>query len=342
MDDHIIISNDDYLGCVKVNGVYLYYYGMLYEWVVDQVSYTGMTELSDGTEGSDIYLTRFEKQIPFEQVPKVSHYSSPLSSAPITFFVDFDNQIFVSGWHDNIALHNHVPEGWQGIEGNPYEFLPKRHTPDKIFGLRTTDYWFRQYLQLPDKGNHILAQYDDENIIMYQAFRSDISNAITMNKNFLIPGFHLNRTSWIKPSFLWMMYRSGWATKLNQESILAIWVNLDFFNELLHKAVHSHYVPHIYVDQEVWRQELSASEVILQWDPDRDRRGNKLKRRVIQLGLRGGILQKYASGKWIQEIRDITRFVHKQNRLQNPLVLSERVYPVEDPLLTKKLMLDNS
>ncbi|WP_458785448.1 DUF4291 family protein [Vallitalea sediminicola] len=25
--------------------------------------------------------------------------------------------------------------------------------------------------------------------------------------------FKLNRMTWVKPSFLWMMYRSGWAKK---------------------------------------------------------------------------------------------------------------------------------
>ncbi len=32
----------------------------------------------------------------------------------------------------------------------------------------------------------------------------------------------MNRMTWIKPNFLWMMYRSGWAVKKNQERILAI------------------------------------------------------------------------------------------------------------------------
>jgi len=26
----------------------------------------------------------------------------------------------------------------------------------------------------------------------------------------------MNRMTWIKPNFLWMMYRSGWASKKNQ------------------------------------------------------------------------------------------------------------------------------
>ncbi len=28
--------------------------------------------------------------------------------------------------------------------------------------------------------------------------------------------------TWIKPSFRWMMYRCGWATKVDQETVLAV------------------------------------------------------------------------------------------------------------------------
>ena len=30
--------------------------------------------------------------------------------------------------------------------------------------------------------------------------------------------------SWIKPNFLWKMYRCGWATKEGQEIVLAVWI----------------------------------------------------------------------------------------------------------------------
>ena len=33
--------------------------------------------------------------------------------------------------------------------------------------------------------------------------------------------FSLDRMSWIKPNFLWMMFRSGWGTKEGQEVTLA-------------------------------------------------------------------------------------------------------------------------
>jgi hypothetical protein len=35
--------------------------------------------------------------------------------------------------------------------------------------------------------------------------------------------------TWIKPSFLWMMYRCGWATKPGQERVLAIQITREGF-----------------------------------------------------------------------------------------------------------------
>ena len=38
--------------------------------------------------------------------------------------------------------------------------------------------------------------------------------------------------TWIKPSFLWMMYRSGWGKKHNQEHILAIYIKREAFDKI--------------------------------------------------------------------------------------------------------------
>lgn len=86
--------------------------------------------------------------------------------------------------------------------------------------------------------------------------------------------------SWIKPNFLWMMYRSGWATKKNQEKILAVWITKAGFEEILSHAL-------------TGRQEKERdgkSQVRLQWDPDHDPHGVSQQRRAIQLGLRDEVM----------------------------------------------------
>jgi hypothetical protein len=60
----------------------------------------------------------------------------------------------------------------------------------------------------PAVGCHILAQYDDETIIVYQAYRPSTGCYAAAHGAFG-PGFSYSRMSWVKPNFLWMMYRSG-------------------------------------------------------------------------------------------------------------------------------------
>ncbi len=149
--------------------------------------------------------------------------------------------------------------------------------------------------------------------------------------------------SWIKPGFLWMMYRSGWGTKTDQEVVLAIWIKRKAFDEILATAVHSHYVPEIYPSQSEWQQQLKNSQVRLQWDPDHSPSGEKLERRAIQLGLRGQILAAYARD-WIVNIEDISDFVQKQRQniksnCAELITPQEKVYPLLDLTIQEKLEL---
>jgi hypothetical protein len=73
----------------------------------------------------------------------------------------------------------------------------------------------------PSLGQHILAHYDDASIIVYQAYRPEIADYAIAHQAFG-GAFSFGRMSWIKPNFLWMMYRSGWGTKEGQERTLAL------------------------------------------------------------------------------------------------------------------------
>jgi len=72
---------------------------------------------------------------------------------------------------------------------------------------------YKEQLQgWPHKGHHIMAQYDDEKIIVYQSYRKEIGEFVIKNQYFG-GAFSLERMTWIKPNFLWMMYRNGWGNK---------------------------------------------------------------------------------------------------------------------------------
>ena len=53
----------------------------------------------------------------------------------------------------------------------------------------------------------IFAQYDRQCIRVYQAYNPLIAKEAVLLQTFG-KNFNVNRMTWIKPSFLWMMYRS--------------------------------------------------------------------------------------------------------------------------------------
>jgi hypothetical protein len=203
-----------------------------------------------------------------------------------------------------------------------------------------TEPYLTQVSRWPKAGRHILAQYDDESVIVYQAYRPEIGH-FAASHGYFGGQFSLNRMSWIKPNFLWMMYRSEWGTKPGQEVILAVRLRRDAFEEILTAAVHSSFVPDLYGSETEWKKALQRSSVRLQWDPDRHPSGSKLQRRAIQLGLRGDVLSRYARD-WIIDIEDISEFVQEQHRYKGGditklLTPRESVYPVTQPLIAKSL-----
>lgn len=90
-----------------------------------------------------------------------------------------------------------------------------------------------QVLRWPTHGEHILAQYDDASVVVYQAYRPSIGRYAIEHGYFGGPDFSFDRMSWIKPNFLWMMYRSGWGTKEGLECILGLRLRRPFFDGLL-------------------------------------------------------------------------------------------------------------
>lgn len=153
----------------------------------------------------------------------------------------------------------------------------------------------------------IRAVYTNNTIRVYQAYNKFIANEAVENGTFG-SNFKRDRMTWIKPSFLWMMYRCGWATKENQECVLAIDMKRTAFDYLVNNAVMSTYQEELYGSYEEWKTLIHNSDIRVQWDPERDIYGNPLKYRSLQLGLRGEAISKYVE-EWIVNVTDITHYV---------------------------------
>lgn len=65
--------------------------------------------------------------------------------------------------------------------------------------------------------------------------------------------FKMERMTWIKPSFLWMMYRCGWGLKENQERVLGIDIKLEAFDYLAENAVVSTYSESLNISFDEWK-----------------------------------------------------------------------------------------
>lgn len=184
----------------------------------------------------------------------------------------------------------------------------------------------------PQSGTPILAQYDQESVVVYQAYGSQIGHFAAQN-GFFGDSWSASRMSLIKPNFLWMMFRCGWATKENQEVVLALTLRRSAWETILSQAVPSSFDASRWQNEAEWKAALANSSVRLQWDPDHSPKGGNLERRAIQLGLRGDVLRSFGRD-WLMSVEDITPLVREQHahvlagnlhKLQTP---HERVYPV--------------
>lgn len=155
----------------------------------------------------------------------------------------------------------------------------------------------------------IRADYDRETIVVYQAYRPEIADPAVREQRFVEP-FSLERMTWIKPSFLWMMGRSNWARKPGQERILAVRITREGWETALSNAVLTSYQPGLYTDRADWEHQLKQGSVRVQWDPERTLSGAVLDARSIQVGLSRRIITDYVTA-WTVEIRDVTPTVRK-------------------------------
>ena len=150
----------------------------------------------------------------------------------------------------------------------------------------------------------VRATYSEQTITVYQAYSDAIADRALAAGTFVAP-FKRERMTWIKPSFLWMMYRAGWGRKPGQERILAVEITREGFEWALAHACLSHYEPEIHGSPEAWRASKRGSPARVQWDPERSLHLEPLPYRAIQIGLSGVAVERYVE-RWIIGLREVT------------------------------------
>lgn len=195
-------------------------------------------------------------------------------------------------------------------------------------------------------SRQIFASFDPEGIFVYQAFKHSIADEALCLGTFG-KGFNMERMTWIKPSFGWMLYRSKYATQHRQERILKIKLSHEGFQKILAAGISTSFEPSIFPTEEEWRKALDSSLVRYQWDPDRDIWLRRLERRAIQLGIRGSVVRDYVN-VWIIGIEDVTELAQaiatsvKNRTKDNSLAPIEQIYQVNTQIQQTLAMIETS
>jgi len=178
----------------------------------------------------------------------------------------------------------------------------------------------------------IRAVYDGEVIRVYQAYSNAVADAALQKGEFVSPPFKLDRMTWIKPSFLWMMYRCGWGYKdSNQERVLAIDISRYGFEWALEHSCLSHHSSKLEADSD-WEARKMSDPVRVQWDPERDLLLRPLAYRSIQIGLGKEAVLLYVN-EWVKNISDVTDLAHSLHELvrRGDFAQAESLLPLERP-----------
>ncbi|SEQ96925.1 DUF4291 domain-containing protein [Actinokineospora terrae] len=179
----------------------------------------------------------------------------------------------------------------------------------------------------------IRAVHTESTVTVYQAYAPVIGLPAAKEGRFPA-AWKRDRMTWIKPSFLWMMYRCGWGAREDQEVVLAVEITRDGFEWALEHACLAHFEAGLHADHDAWRRQLKDSPARVQWDPERDFHLRPLPHRSLQLGLAGEATRRYADN-WIVSITDVTALAHTiHGHVKNDdLETAQRLLPVERPYL---------
>ena len=193
-------------------------------------------------------------------------------------------------------------------------------------------------MQQNPAAREVRAVFTESTVTVYQAYSPQIAEAALRAGTFVAP-FKRERMTWIKPSFLWMMYRSGWASKPGPERVLAVEMSRTGFEWALSNACLSHYDADVHAGYEEWKQQKDFSPVRVQWDPERSVQLEREEHRSIQIGLSGSAVGRYCD-EWITGLSDVTELAHAVQRhvradeldRARALLPREAPYPLPDAI----------
>mmetsp|Transcript_28345 Transcript_28345/g.83405 ORF Transcript_28345/g.83405 Transcript_28345/m.83405 type:complete len:293 (-) Transcript_28345:217-1095(-) len=206
--------------------------------------------------------------------------------------------------------------------------------PRNMTSRRRSEETFIPPPEVQMQGNDIPSfrgEWDAEGVYVYQAYRPEIADWALEHQSFGGPTWKPTRMTWIKPSFGWMLYRSGYGGKSGQAKVLKIKLSHETMLRLLSdcKCVDSNRETQGRKGNGATPHEGGGNGRV-QWDPERDlfspeqggRKKNReprrmLRRRAIQIGLAGNLSEHYANQILsIEDVSDLAREVGSAHGLK--------------------------
>jgi hypothetical protein len=132
--DVFAIDVDDIIGAVKLDSRWRFYAGTVGEWILDYLSYDPSASsrsehpfrdglLVVGNSNADAFCRAMQPYQLSEADVRALIRLRGGNNFPLGVVVNFDEKLFVNGCSE-IPLHEYVPNGWTGVEGNSYDHVP--------------------------------------------------------------------------------------------------------------------------------------------------------------------------------------------------------------------------
>jgi hypothetical protein len=170
--------------------------------------------------------------------------------------------------------------------------------------LQIPDTWdFSIPPDVADNVPRFRGEWDAEGVYFYQAYRPEIADWAIQHQRLGGPFLKVDRMTWIKPSFGWMLYRCGYGLKNNGgRRVLKIKLSHAAASDILRECV--------------CRERGGGTLGRVQWDPDRDLMTSEkklprkmLRQRAIQIGVKGPVAQYFRH--CIISIEDVTSLANQ-------------------------------
>lgn len=155
-------------------------------------------------------------------------------------------------------------------------------------------------------------EWDEEGVWVYQAYNDAIADWAIEHQRLGGPQFKPERMTWAKPSFAWVLYRSGYGGKHNQGRILKIKLAHEAMARILSACQCKH--------------GGGGSNGRVQWDPARDLMSSEgraprkmLRARAIQIGMKGQLSKFFVeSALAIVDVTDVSAAVGQAHSAKDP------------------------